>query len=235
MLFELLTGKVPFEGDTVGAMFYAITTTDAARLVDVRPDLPEALSRVVERCLKRNPAERYADARELAAELAAALDQKPRPRFSAPPSGDANTLVGIIGQGPALNSRFASKQSGIEASGVPSVGIQTPRSDPQLPSSQRGGTLPESGAVRAVPVSRASGSMPQSSGTLPSSPRGASVGPFRPATRSRAEAQRRTRDTPAMRRAAPPPRQLAWTDILAVLGVGVVLAIAILLAFRMAR
>ena len=76
MLFEALTGKVPFEGETVPMMFLAIATKDAARLGDVRPDIPPSVSNIVAKCLKRDASQRYPTATELAKELEAALDPK---------------------------------------------------------------------------------------------------------------------------------------------------------------
>lgn len=75
LVFEVLTGQVPFAGDSVPRMLLAIATTPPARLSDVRPGVPASISRVVERCLRRNPDERYANASELAEDLGRALSE----------------------------------------------------------------------------------------------------------------------------------------------------------------
>lgn len=74
MLFELLSGRLPFDDDTAPALFFAIATKDAPLLADVLPDISWDVSRVVERCLRRVPSERYPTAAELARDLRHLLD-----------------------------------------------------------------------------------------------------------------------------------------------------------------
>jgi serine/threonine protein kinase len=59
MLFEMLTGDVPYHGDSPLAVMSQRVTTDAPRLRHKRADLPPALEAVVWRALRRDPAERY--------------------------------------------------------------------------------------------------------------------------------------------------------------------------------
>ena len=59
MLFEMLTGEVPYQGDSPLAVMGQRVTTDAPLLRSKRPDLPPALEAVVWRALRREPAERY--------------------------------------------------------------------------------------------------------------------------------------------------------------------------------
>src|SRR5262249_547418 len=60
MLFEMLTGDVPYKGDSALAVMSQHVTTDAPLLRRVQPDLPAELEAVVWRALRREPAERYA-------------------------------------------------------------------------------------------------------------------------------------------------------------------------------
>ena len=73
MLFELLSGRLPFQQDAP-ALFLAIVGEDAPRLLDVAPRVDPSLSRVVARCLRRSPDERYPSAAELARDLKYALE-----------------------------------------------------------------------------------------------------------------------------------------------------------------
>jgi serine/threonine-protein kinase len=69
-MYELLTGRMPFEGDGVGEMLAAILEADAVPVHEVRPQVPPALSDAVMRCLRRNRDERWEDVGQLAHALA---------------------------------------------------------------------------------------------------------------------------------------------------------------------
>jgi serine/threonine protein kinase len=70
ILYELLTGAVPFEGETLGALFSAILETDAPRVSTKIRDVPPGLDAIVSRCLQRRPEDRFATAADLQRELA---------------------------------------------------------------------------------------------------------------------------------------------------------------------
>jgi serine/threonine-protein kinase len=65
VMYELLAGKAPFSGDTVGELCFSIVETRPKPLPSLRDDVPAALDRVVQRCLQRDPADRFASADEL--------------------------------------------------------------------------------------------------------------------------------------------------------------------------
>jgi hypothetical protein len=69
VLFEVLTGRLPFVGQTPIAVAFAHKTEPPPLPRSLRPSVPAWLERVVLRCLEKDPARRYATARELAAEL----------------------------------------------------------------------------------------------------------------------------------------------------------------------
>jgi len=70
VLFELLTGRVPFEGQGLGAILKAITTSGAPKVSTLREDIPAGLDDVVARCLQAEPADRFPNVVELAQALA---------------------------------------------------------------------------------------------------------------------------------------------------------------------
>ena len=70
ILYELLTGAVPFEGETLGALFSAILETDAPRVSAKTREVPPGLDAIVSRCLQRRPEDRFASAADLQRELA---------------------------------------------------------------------------------------------------------------------------------------------------------------------
>jgi serine/threonine-protein kinase len=70
VLYELISGKPPFAGDSVGAIFAAVLEKEAPELRARMPRVPEGVSAAVRRCMQRDPAKRYSDARGLARDLA---------------------------------------------------------------------------------------------------------------------------------------------------------------------
>jgi serine/threonine-protein kinase len=66
MLYLMLTGKVPFDGDSLASISAKIVN-DVAPSVDVmRPDTPPALRRIIELCLEKQPEKRFQTGKELA-------------------------------------------------------------------------------------------------------------------------------------------------------------------------
>ncbi|HYG75750.1 MAG TPA: serine/threonine-protein kinase [Planctomycetota bacterium] len=74
--YQLLTGTLPFEGKTPMEVIMKHVLEEPAPLKSLLPGVPESLDAVIERMLKKKPAERFASA----AELTAALEQISIPR-----------------------------------------------------------------------------------------------------------------------------------------------------------
>jgi len=68
--FELLTGKPPFSAPSVPELMVQHLSTPAPSVAAGRPDVPEDLAIAVNRCLAKEPGERWRDAAELSAFLA---------------------------------------------------------------------------------------------------------------------------------------------------------------------
>lgn len=74
MLYELLTGYLPYEDEDVGMLLHAHVNRAVPRLADAgTTDVPRAVEAVVMRCLAKYPVERPASAMELAREFHEAL------------------------------------------------------------------------------------------------------------------------------------------------------------------
>ncbi len=86
MLFEMLTGDVPYKGDSALAVMSQHVTADAPLLSRVVPGLPPALEAVVWRALRREPAERYASMAALRRDLTH-LDAVQIPEYPASSQG----------------------------------------------------------------------------------------------------------------------------------------------------
>lgn len=73
MLFQLLTGVLPFRGESMTELMYKIANEEAPDVCTVRADLPLSLAAVVQRALIKNPQLRYADGDAFAKDLNAVL------------------------------------------------------------------------------------------------------------------------------------------------------------------
>src|SRR6266849_2606165 len=69
ILYELLTGVVPFEGESAVAIAFKQVSAEPRPPSELGPALPASLDAVVLRALAKDPAQRYADAGELIAAL----------------------------------------------------------------------------------------------------------------------------------------------------------------------
>lgn len=86
--FLALTGRFPFDAEVASAVLVAHVTKPAPPVATVAPGVPAALAAIIDRCLQKDPAHRYAGAGELAAALEGALGALDR---SAPPATVSNT------------------------------------------------------------------------------------------------------------------------------------------------
>jgi serine/threonine-protein kinase len=77
MLFQMLTGELPFRGDSMGSLMYAIANAEAPDVRQMRPELPPALADVVARALGKRPETRYQNGRQFAADLRSVMGQIP--------------------------------------------------------------------------------------------------------------------------------------------------------------
>ena len=69
-LFKLVTGRVPFQGNTVMEKLMARATQDAPPMSRLRPEVPAGLDRIVAKMLQRDPAMRFQTPGEVAQALA---------------------------------------------------------------------------------------------------------------------------------------------------------------------
>ena len=69
MLYEMSTGQMPFEGTSPVDTMHAIAFDEARPVTQIRPGLPPDLQRVVSRCLRKRPEDRYRSTRDLVDDL----------------------------------------------------------------------------------------------------------------------------------------------------------------------
>ena len=69
VLYELLTGHRAFEGKTASSIMASVLATNPKPIAELVPLTPPALERIVQRCLAKDPEDRWQTARDVAAEL----------------------------------------------------------------------------------------------------------------------------------------------------------------------
>ncbi|MFI5113785.1 MAG: protein kinase [Terriglobales bacterium] len=69
VIYEMATGKPAFSGKSRASLIAAILTAEPPSITQVQPLTPPALERVVEKCLAKDPDERWQSASDLASEL----------------------------------------------------------------------------------------------------------------------------------------------------------------------
>lgn len=77
MLYEMLTGQAPFNGDNVNAIMYQTLNAVPAPPDSVNPSVPEMLNFIVAKALAKGLDDRYQSAKDLAADLRACRDTLP--------------------------------------------------------------------------------------------------------------------------------------------------------------
>lgn len=72
-MYEMLSGKVPFEGDSTVTVALAHIQETARTLKEIDPDVPLSLSKIIEKCMQKKPDMRYPTAASLIIDLKRAL------------------------------------------------------------------------------------------------------------------------------------------------------------------
>ncbi|MEU1806554.1 protein kinase [Streptomyces sp. NPDC019937] len=170
MLFELLTGRLPFDADSPLAIAYAHVQEEPVAPSSINQSIPPAVDALVARALKKNPNERFPTAEAMRDECA---------RVSR--TGQTGAAPIIITGGPPATSG-----SGVGAAVFPPVGQQTPAPgpgsvqtpyQPQAGAGQYGAFGPSTPPPPSQPVGQPVGQQPY--GT-PASPYQGGHGPHTP-------------------------------------------------------
>lgn len=114
ILFRVLTGELPFAGESLRDKFVGSTTGERPKLSTRRPDLPRAADEWVETALAIERDERFQNVRALWNAFLSALDIKPsfRESFWAAAKGTVKKLAGMGGAAaPAPLERPSERQS----------------------------------------------------------------------------------------------------------------------------
>ncbi len=117
ILYELLTGRYPFESETVPGLVFQVTMQDPTPPREHRPEIPPDIEAVILRCLSKSADGRYANVADLAhalepyaghaargagAGIAAVLQAPPRRTFASVTNEDADPLDATHATGPKV-------------------------------------------------------------------------------------------------------------------------------------
>ncbi len=75
ILYEMVTGRRPFQGKTGPETLTAIIREEPQPIAELRPETPAPLRWIIERCLAKDPEDRYASTRDLARDLSSVRDR----------------------------------------------------------------------------------------------------------------------------------------------------------------
>ena len=78
MLFQLLSGTLPFKADSMASLMFKITNEEAPNIKTVRADIPDAIASVIQKLLIKNIEQRYQSGTDLANHLKIILASQSR-------------------------------------------------------------------------------------------------------------------------------------------------------------
>jgi serine/threonine protein kinase len=102
VLFRMATGRMPFAGDTPVAVMIALTTETAPPVWTLNPNLPPALSELIDKLLSKSAADRPATAADVSAAVRRiARDLQVRPVGATPPPAHSGAVLVPAPRAPA--------------------------------------------------------------------------------------------------------------------------------------
>lgn len=121
ILYECLTGQVPFWAENTFALVYEILNSPLSPPRALRPEIPEPIEQAVLRALSRDPAERYQRAFQMLEGLFPLLADQAKGRISLPQQMmDTSEVAGTIDSVPGLSLGISALGSSPPASGASS-------------------------------------------------------------------------------------------------------------------
>ena len=134
VLYELLTGVRPFEGDSISTIIYRVLYEDPRPPAVHNPALPPEINGILERALEKEPERRYQLGSEMAADLAKAFAGLPPETLSRPLPGTARAAASVrsaqssgtitrVGRGaPGRRGESARDRRALDVAAMPAAG-----------------------------------------------------------------------------------------------------------------
>ncbi|KIG13425.1 serine/threonine protein kinase [Enhygromyxa salina] len=120
MLYRALTGTEPFKGNTMAALLLSLSMEEHTPIKNYLPQLPSGLIAVVDRCLAKEPQNRYATAQELYNALAPFQQLVAEGERPQAPVRTGNTMAIQLSQVPTIGTTAG----GGTAGGPPTAGSE---------------------------------------------------------------------------------------------------------------
>jgi eukaryotic-like serine/threonine-protein kinase len=109
MLYEMLTGQAPFNGDNVNAIMYQTLNAIPSPPSTLNPEVPEMINFIVAKALAKKADDRYQNAMDFSVDLRACRETLPRDsqkmNLSKAPAGGEKKLTHAIDMGGRIGSR----------------------------------------------------------------------------------------------------------------------------------
>jgi hypothetical protein len=122
VLYECLSGVVPYPKDSEAAVLYAHMSDDPPLVTEARPELPGALDDVIRKAMSKKPEERHSSASELMRDAEEAFSRKTRAAMTPPGPIEAPEEIGIRASETDVGTREASTQDSDELAAATQAG-----------------------------------------------------------------------------------------------------------------
>jgi serine/threonine-protein kinase len=214
VLYECLTGVVPFPKDSEAAVLYAQMTDPPPKVTEQRPELPLPLDQVIAKGMAKDPAERYESAGQLLLDTNRTFTRRMRAAFTPPRPIEAPQETGIRPAEADVSTREAmakdldppTERAALEAETVSPVepGLTVPAAEPAAAAPAPPETAPaETAPPETAPAETAPGTEPPAGIPPQTAPGETVIGSELPATAGPQTAPGQT--APSSEPPGPPP------------------------------
>jgi len=119
LVWEALTGTLPFTGESVGELIRKHLLEPAPRLSDARPNIPGNVSDAVARAMSKNPAERFPDVAAFVRALGGQLERRVSAAFASATVAAGSALA----DAPTVRLPQRSRRRALVLSGLAAVAL----------------------------------------------------------------------------------------------------------------
>ena len=121
VLYEMATGRLPFEGETQESVFDSILNRAPISSLQLNASLPAGLERIISKCLEKDREVRYQHASEIRADLEQLKQER-----------DSGRLITDARRGPTVSKHWAAALIAVAIAGLGVAGYQYARRAPKL-------------------------------------------------------------------------------------------------------